>query len=135
MSASNITFQVETDRVLEILSKQIYDSPYAMVRENVQNCYDAVLMRAKEEGGDLSQYKIDIVLEHEIITIKDDGIGMSEEVLRNNFWKAGSSGKNNSKAREAGVIGTFGIGAMAAQMLSEQTPKKESSLSGRNASA
>jgi len=113
MSASNITFQVETDRVLEILSKQIYDSPYAMVRENVQNSYDAVLMRAKAEGRDFAEYAIDITLELGIITIRDNGIGMSEEVLRNNFWKAGSSGKNNAEAREAGVIGTFGIGAMA----------------------
>ncbi|NIM31646.1 MAG: hypothetical protein GTN60_10020 [Pseudomonas stutzeri] len=113
MSASNITFQVETDRVLEILSKQIYDSPYAMVRENVQNSYDAVLMRAKAEDRELSEYVIEITLEPGIITIWDNGIGMSEEVLRNNFWKAGSSGKNNSEARAAGVIGTFGIGAMA----------------------
>ncbi|WP_415765680.1 ATP-binding protein [Pseudomonas sp. ZB1P45] len=113
MSSSNITFQVETDRVLEILSKQIYDSPYAMVRENVQNSYDAVLMRAKAEGRELAEYAIDITLEAGVITIQDDGIGMSEEVLRNNFWKAGSSGKNNSEARAAGVIGTFGIGAMA----------------------
>lgn len=110
---SSITFQVETDRVLEILSKQIYDSPYAMARENIQNSYDAVLMRARAEGRQLSEYGIDIILNSGTLTIRDDGIGMSEEVLRNNFWKAGSSGKNNSAAREAGVIGTFGIGAMA----------------------
>lgn len=113
MSVSNITFQVETDRVLEILSKQIYDSPYAMVRENVQNSYDAVLMRAKAEGKALDQFSIEITLAGGTITIRDDGVGMSEEVLRNNFWKAGSSGKNNAEARAAGVIGTFGIGAMA----------------------
>lgn len=113
MSTASITFQVETDRVLEILSKQIYDSPYAMVRENVQNSYDAVLIRAKAEGRELSEYAIEITLAPGIITILDNGIGMSEEVLRNNFWKAGSSGKNSPEAREAGVIGTFGIGAMA----------------------
>jgi molecular chaperone HtpG len=38
---------------------------------------------------------------------------MTEQVLRENFWKAGSSGKRSQAARDAGVVGTFGIGAMA----------------------
>ncbi len=110
---SQIPFLVETTRVLEILSKQIYDSPYAMVRENVQNAYDAVLMRANKEAKPLSHYSIQITATPTKIEIVDDGIGMSEDTLRNNFWRAGSSGKNNDIARAAGVIGTFGIGAMA----------------------
>ncbi len=113
MSTSNIAFQVETERMLEILSKQIYDSPFAMVRENIQNSYDAILMRAKAEGKDVNTYSINVRVESDVITITDTGIGMSETVLKENFWKAGSSGKNNEAARAAGVIGTFGIGAMA----------------------
>jgi molecular chaperone HtpG len=110
---SQIAFLVETRRVLEILSKQIYDSPYAMVRENVQNAYDAILMRASAEKKPISEYAIDIVATPARIEIRDNGVGMSESVLRNNFWRAGSSGKNTDAARAAGVIGTFGIGAMA----------------------
>lgn len=110
---SQIAFLVETSRILEILAKQIYDSPYAMVRENVQNAYDAVLIRAKREGRQPSEFSIDINAQPERIQIRDNGIGMSEAVLRENFWRAGSSGKNNDEARAAGVIGTFGIGAMA----------------------
>lgn len=110
---SQIPFLVETSRVLEILSKQIYDSPFAMARENVQNAFDAVLMRANRESKSPSEYSIDIIATPEQIVIRDQGIGMSEEVLKENFWRAGSSGKNNEAARAAGVIGTFGIGAMA----------------------
>lgn len=110
---SHIPFLVETSRVLEILSKQIYDSPFAMARENVQNAFDAVLMRANSEGTSPSSYLIEITATPEKIVIRDQGIGMSEQVLKNNFWRAGSSGKNNDAARAAGVIGTFGIGAMA----------------------
>src|SRR5438093_11499014 len=108
-----IAFQVETERVLEILSSEIYDSPLALLRENVQNAYDAVLMRCAEGNRDLAQSRIEITVEPLRLTILDDGIGMTEEVLRNNFWKAGSSGKKTELARRAGVIGTFGIGAMA----------------------
>lgn len=108
-----IPFLVETERVLEILSKQIYDSPFAMARENIQNAYDAILMRSNKEGTLPEHYKIEVTASEREIKILDQGIGMSEKVLRENFWKAGSSGKNNEAARAAGVIGTFGIGAMA----------------------
>ena len=40
--SSGIVFQVETKRVLQILAREIYDSPLALIRENVQNAYDAV---------------------------------------------------------------------------------------------
>lgn len=110
---SQIPFQVDTTRVLDILSKQIYDSPFAMARENVQNAFDAVLMRADREQKLASEYLIEITATPDRIEIKDQGIGMSERVLKENFWRAGSSGKNNEAAKAAGVIGTFGIGAMA----------------------
>jgi molecular chaperone HtpG len=111
--SNKIVFEVETSRVLELLSKEIYDSPLALLRENVQNAYDATLMRCTHEGTDIRAAEIRITLTPDHLVIEDDGIGMTEEVLRNNFWKAGSSGKRTDLARKSGVIGTFGIGAMA----------------------
>lgn len=110
---NGIVFQVETNRILQILASEIYDSPLALLRENLQNAYDAIRMRfastgTLEEGG-----RIDIHINGNEISISDNGIGMTEEVLRENFWKAGSSGKRSDNARRAGVVGTFGIGAMA----------------------
>lgn len=107
-----IVFQVETTRILEILAKEIYDSPHALLRENVQNAYDAVLMRFSDDFT-LADAAIDLTVEPNQLTIRDNGIGMDEVTLRNNFWKAGSSGKRTEEARKAGVVGTFGIGAMA----------------------
>ena len=111
--SKGIVFQVETSRVLDILAKEIYDSPLALLRENVQNAYDAVRMRFANSGKLTEGGRISITLDGEILTISDNGIGMTETVLRENFWKAGSSGKNSAEARKAGVVGTFGIGAMA----------------------
>lgn len=108
-----INFQIEVSRVIEILSNDIYDSPYALLRENIQNAYDAVLMRLSEDGPGSFKPRIDVTMTEQVVTISDNGIGMTEEILENNFWKAGSSGKNNDIARSAGVVGTFGIGAMA----------------------
>jgi molecular chaperone HtpG len=111
--SSKIVFEVETSRVLELLSKEIYDSPLALLRENVQNAYDATLMRCTHDSTDIREAEIRITLTTDQLVIEDDGIGMTEEVLRNNFWRAGSSGKRTDLARRSGVIGTFGIGAMA----------------------
>jgi len=111
--SNGIVFQVETERVLKILAREIYDSPLALLRENLQNAYDAVRMRFAASGNLAEGGRIDVSVDGDTITIVDNGIGMTEEVLRENFWKAGSSGKHSSAARKAGVVGTFGIGAMA----------------------
>lgn len=111
--SDGIVFQVETGRVLQILAKEIYDSPLAMLRENLQNAYDAVRERFAPSGTLEQGGRIEIKVEGNEITIADNGVGMDERALRENFWKAGSSGKHSDRARKAGVVGTFGIGAMA----------------------
>jgi len=112
-NTSKLSFQIEVRRVLEILSNDIYDSPYALLRENIQNGYDAILMRMQLDGSESFDPKIIVNIDSKYITIEDNGIGMNKDVVSNNFWKAGSSGKNTEIAQKAGVVGTFGIGAMA----------------------
>jgi molecular chaperone HtpG len=106
-----IPFQIEINRVLEVLAKQIYPSPIALLRENCQNAYDAILQRRHMGQGFAPE--INVTLSPTEICITDNGIGMTRQELIDHYWKAGSSGKNNSEARAAGVVGTFGIGAMA----------------------
>jgi molecular chaperone HtpG len=111
--SDGIVFQVDTTHVLQILTREIYDSPLALLRENLQNAYDAVRMRFAQAGTLEDGGQINIQVDEREISITDNGIGMNEAVLRENFWKAGSSGKQSDAARQAGVVGTFGIGAMA----------------------
>ena len=111
MVVKMIPFQVETRRVIELLAKQIYQSPLALLRENAQNAYDAVLLRRHREMR--FPPRIEISLSPQEVRVTDNGVGMTSEEVSNNYWRAGSSGKNNEEARAAGVVGTFGIGAMA----------------------
>ncbi|HMI86523.1 MAG TPA: ATP-binding protein [Polyangiaceae bacterium] len=110
---SGIVFQVDTTRILKILANDIYDSPLAMLRENLQNAYDAVRMRFARRGKLEDGGRIDIRIAGNQLSVSDNGVGMTEVGLRSNFWKAGSSGKHTEDARRSGVVGTFGIGAMA----------------------
>jgi molecular chaperone HtpG len=110
-TTERIPFKVDISRVIEVLAKQIYQSPLALLRENTQNSYDAILLRhAKDPAFDP---KIEVEITPTSVTVIDNGIGMTRDELKNNFWQAGSSSKNTDEARAAGVVGTFGIGAMA----------------------
>lgn len=106
-----IPFDIDISRVIEVLARQIYQSPLALLRENVQNAYDAILIRL--HAGVEFEPLIDLRISPDEVRVTDNGVGMTIQDLRNHYWRAGSSSKNNSSARAAGVIGTFGIGAMA----------------------
>jgi molecular chaperone HtpG len=106
-----IPFQVNISRVIEVLATQIYQSPLALLRENAQNSYDAILLRKQIELT-FDPY-IEIEITKTTIRVSDNGIGMTPQDLKRHYWQAGSSSKNNPEARAAGVVGTFGIGAMA----------------------
>lgn len=111
MSKEFIPFSVDTTRVLELLAKQIYQSPLALLRENTQNAFDATLLLKHRNA----HYEPSIAIEvsQQRVVVRDNGIGMTADDLKRHFWQAGSSSKNTDEARQAGVVGTFGIGAMA----------------------
>ena len=106
-----IPFRIEFARVLELLAERIYQSPLALLRENTQNAYDAIRMR-QAINPDFDPC-ISVAVSHNRVVVSDNGIGMSSNEMESNYWHAGRSGKNTEEARAAGVVGTFGIGAMA----------------------
>src|SRR5579883_3062584 len=110
-TVEKIPFQVDISRIIEVLATQIYQSPFTLLRENTQNSYDAVLL--KRQLDSTFDPKIEIEISQTLIKVSDNGIGMTAQDLKNHYWRAGSSSKNTAEARRAGVVGTFGIGAMA----------------------
>ena len=124
-----IAFKVDFSRILELLADQIYQSPLALLRENTQNAFDAILMR-EAETQDFDPV-IEVTVDDEMITVSDNGIGMTPKEIETNFWWAGRSGKNTDAARAAGVVGTFGIGALANfGVADELSVVSESALTG-----
>ena len=117
MSVGNSSFPVGIDfeSVLRAISKQIYETPYAFIRENVQNAVDAIRIQALRDGADLDdeQYHVDVRIDGQVIQVRDNGIGMTEEDLQNFFWTIGASGKRGNEALAAGCVGMFGIGGFA----------------------
>ncbi|MFC1533648.1 ATP-binding protein [Thermodesulfobacteriota bacterium] len=117
MTNNNSSFEVGIDfeHVLAAISKQIYETPFAFLRENVQNAIDAIRIQAlrdKISTGDES-YRIDIDIDERSCTIRDNGIGMTRDDLRKFYWTIGASGKRTQEAKDAGCVGIFGIGGFA----------------------
>lgn len=124
-----IAFGIEVGRILELLADQIYQSSLALLRENTQNAFDAVQMR-KALQQEFSP-RIDVTVTDQEVTVTDNGIGMTPTEIEQNFWYAGKSGKNTEAARAAGVVGTFGIGALANfGVADELTVETESARTG-----
>ena len=107
--------KVDFERILQTIAASIYDTEYAFLRENVQNAIDAIRIQALRDSQttDNPVYRIDIIIESNVCSIVDNGIGMNDRELEQNFWTMGASGKNNPEAIKAGCIGTFGIGGFA----------------------
>ncbi len=124
-----IAFKIEFSQILELLADQIYQSPLALLRENTQNAFDAVRMRQALSGE--FEPMIQVTVDDEQIIVSDNGIGMTAQEIETHFWYAGKSGKNTDAARAAGVVGTFGIGAMANfGVADELSVESESAVTG-----
>jgi len=115
MASESHPIEVDLERILPILAREIYTSPFAFLRENVQNAFDAIRMQIfrDQTQGLTREHKIVITTDGMHLSISDTGIGMTKEDLGQFFWSIGKSGKHTPEAKSAGVVGTFGIGGMA----------------------
>ena len=117
MNNKGASFAVGLDfrSVLQAISKQIYETPLAFIRENVQNAVDAVRIQAKRDKVAVAdeRYNVSVNVDSSSIHVRDNGNGMTVQDLQDLFWTIGASGKRNSEALAAGCVGKFGIGGFA----------------------
>lgn len=107
-----VSLKFDSNQMIHLLGVQLYDTPLAMLRENVQNAVDAIRERKKVDHNSFVP-QINVTVSHDMVTIEDNGKGMTKDILKNNYWTAGNSSKNTEQAQQAGVVGHFGIGALA----------------------
>jgi hypothetical protein len=134
----SVRFEFNRGSILEILSDEIYKSdPYVFVRELLQNAIDATKLRnARLELKGLSTIsnsKIKINVSHYDngdfdFTIKDNGIGMDEVVIKNYLSVAGQSYYQSDEFANLGVtfnpISKFGIGILSCFMITDEVSIK-----------
>ena len=125
-----LRFSLDYKQISKLLmGEQVYGNKKAGLRELLQNAIDAVLlMKEIEEKDPFSTYSpmvgIDFNKDANQITVVDNGIGMSEEVLSQFFFNIGNSYYESKGFNRNGYtykpIGHFGIGFLACFMLSSK---------------
>jgi molecular chaperone HtpG len=124
---------VQTENIFPIIKKFLYSDHEIFLRELVSNAVDAsqkmkVLTLNGEFKGDLGDLRVDVILnkEEKTLTIRDLGIGMTEEEIDKYINQIAFSGaeefvqqyKGNEGAEQ--IIGHFGLGFYSAFMVAEK---------------
>jgi molecular chaperone HtpG len=128
-------FQTEVSQLLQLIIHSLYSHPEIFLRELVSNASDALdklkYLNLTEEPYKSLPFdpRIDLDLDDEkhIITISDNGIGMSDEDLTSNLGTIARSGTKNflgslsgDAKRDSNLIGQFGVGFYSAFMVADR---------------
>ncbi|MCG3166382.1 MAG: Chaperone protein HtpG [Bacteroidia bacterium] len=124
---------VQTENIFPIIKKFLYSDHEIFLRELVSNAVDAVqkLKTLKQLGKfteEETNWLVEVIHDEKAktITIKDNGIGMSEEEVDKYINQVAFSGaeeflkKYKDKAKENSIIGHFGLGFYSSFMVSKE---------------
>ena len=126
-------FKAESKKLMDMMINSIYTHKDIFLRELISNASDALdkryynAMNQGETGLDREDYKIKIEIDKEnrLLTISDNGCGMSEKELETNLGTIAKSGSLDfksgvEKGSEVEIIGQFGVGFYSAFMVSDK---------------
>ncbi|NBU91542.1 MAG: molecular chaperone HtpG [Flavobacteriia bacterium] len=124
---------VQTENIFPINKKFLYSDHEIFLRELVSNAVDAsqklkVLAANGEYKGELGELNVEVIQDREAktLTIRDYGIGMTEEEIDKYINQIAFSGAeefvNQYKGKEGAeqIIGHFGLGFYSAFMVAER---------------
>ena len=129
-------FKAESKRLLDLMINSIYTHKEIFLRELISNASDAedklAYKSLTDDSVDVKRKDLKITLvpdkEHRLLTVSDNGIGMSREDLEANLGTIAKSGSGQFKASLAeddkaadkiDVIGQFGVGFYSAFMVAD----------------
>jgi molecular chaperone HtpG len=125
--------KVTTENIFPIIKKFLYSDHEIFLRELIANATDATkklkaLSSMGEFKGDIGDDKIEIIIDKKAktLTVKDKGIGMSEDDVKKYINQIAFSGaeefvdKFKDQEDAAGIIGKFGLGFYSSYMVAEK---------------
>ena len=125
-------FKAESKRLLDLMINSIYTHQEIFLREIISNASDAIdklayaALTDEKVGLNREDFAITITRdgENRILTVSDNGIGMSKAELEENLGTICKSGSLNfkqtmDKNEDIDIIGQFGVGFYAAFMVAK----------------
>lgn len=133
--SEQMQFQAEVSRLLDIVANALYTEKEIFLRELISNASDACDRLRYESianpalaAGD-NEYKITLSFNTDtrILTLSDNGIGMSRDELVRNLGTIAHSGTrelmtslSGDKKKDVSLIGQFGVGFYSVFMVSDK---------------
>lgn len=125
-------FKAESKRLLDLMIHSIYTHQEIFLREIISNASDAIDKLAylsltdQNVGLSRSDFAIRLTVDKDnrMLTVSDNGIGMSREEMEDNLGTIARSGslqfkKDMEQQEEIDIIGQFGVGFYSAFMVAE----------------
>ena len=125
-------FKAESKRLLDLMINSIYTHQEIFLREIISNASDAMDKLAylsltdQNVGLNRSDFAIDITVDEKerLLTVSDNGIGMSREDMEENLGTIAKSGslqfkKDMEQQDDIDIIGQFGVGFYSAFMVAD----------------
>jgi molecular chaperone HtpG len=127
-------FQTEVRQLLKLMIHSLYSNKEIFLRELISNASDAAdklrfeaLAQPDLLGEDELGIRIEIDKENSLITVSDNGIGMSREELIDNLGTIARSGTaeflaqmTGDQQHDAQLIGQFGVGFYSAFIVADK---------------
>ena len=132
-------FRAEVKKLLDILSKSLYQHKEIFLRELISNASDAlkkmhfISLQNKDIANPDLPLEVEIIInsDQKTITIRDSGLGMTKQELIDDLGTIGFSGterfikaiketQENKEKIDLDVIGQFGIGFYSVYMVAEK---------------
>ena len=124
------SISVQTENIFPIIKQFLYSDQEIFLRELISNATDATsklktLSRKGDFKGELGDTKIQLLLDkdNKKLTIRDRGIGMSEEEVKKYLNQVAFSSAQEFLEKyknESSIIGHFGLGFYSAFMVAEK---------------
>eukprot|EP00529_Nitzschia_sp_RCC80_P017927 CAMPEP_0113452660 /NCGR_PEP_ID=MMETSP0014_2-20120614/6960_1 /TAXON_ID=2857 /ORGANISM="Nitzschia sp." /LENGTH=853 /DNA_ID=CAMNT_0000344037 /DNA_START=104 /DNA_END=2665 /DNA_ORIENTATION=- /assembly_acc=CAM_ASM_000159 len=136
--AESFKFEAEVSRMLDIVVNSLYQNKDVFLRELISNASDALdkirfLSLTKPEyleGEEKLQVQIEFDAEHNTLTVRDTGIGMTHDEMMSNLGTVARSGTTKflqslkdggeSSSGDVSQIGQFGVGFYSAFLVSDR---------------
>ena len=126
-------FKTESKKILDLMINSVYTNRDIFLRELISNASDAIdklyykSLTDDKVKLDKDEFciKLDLDKEERVITITDNGIGMTEEELDENLGIIAKSGSSlfkemHEKQEDINIIGQFGVGFYSAFMVAKE---------------
>ena len=126
-------FKAESQRLLDLMINSIYTNKEIFLREIVSNASDAIdklaytALTDDKVGISREEFAITITRDPEVgvLTVSDNGIGMTREEMEENLGtiaKSGSLGfkQTMEQTEDIDIIGQFGVGFYSAFMVASK---------------